>query len=113
MYPDLVQPTGLPWRPGSAAGPRRPLAARWTPRPCSPAMKDARRPSRFLPRHRDGWIATVAFVALFSLAMPPVTHTLLDRVEPWVFGIPFFFASLFVVYLALIGVLLWSYRRGL
>lgn len=71
------------------------------------------RPSHFRPRTRDGWIATVAFLTLFALAMPPVTHTLLDRVEPLAFGLPFFFVALLGVYSALIGVLIWSYRRGL
>ena len=71
------------------------------------------RSSRFLPRTRDGWIAATAFVALFLLAMPPLTHTLLDRAEPPVLGIPFFFAALFLIYSALIGVLVWAYRRGL
>jgi hypothetical protein len=44
--------------------------------------------------------------------MPPLTHTLLDRVEPWILGVPFLFAALFAVYVALIGVLLWALRRG-
>ncbi len=71
-----------------------------------------KRRSRFLPRTRDGWIATVAFGALFLLAMPPVTHTLLNRVEPRLLGVPFLYVALFVVYLALIGVLVWAFRRG-
>ncbi len=70
------------------------------------------RRSHWLPRTRDGRRAVVAFVALFALALPPVTHTLLDRVEPWVLGVPFFFAALLAVYTALIGVLLWALRRG-
>ena len=68
---------------------------------------------RFWPRTRDGCIAVVAFVALFMLAMPPVTHTVLNRVEPTFLGLPFFYVALFVVYTALIGVLIWAYRRGL
>lgn len=55
----------------------------------------------------------VAFVALFMLAMPPVTHTVLNRIEPTFMGLPFFYVTLFVVYTALIGVLIWAYRRGL
>ncbi len=69
--------------------------------------------SHLTPRTREGWIATIAYVALFLLAMPPVTHRLLDRPEVWVAGVPFFFAALFVVYSALIVVLVWSLRRGL
>jgi hypothetical protein len=69
-------------------------------------------PSHLTPRTRDGWIATVTFLALFLMAMPPVTHRVLDRPEVWVFGVPFFFAALLAVYTALIGVLIWTLRRG-
>jgi hypothetical protein len=55
----------------------------------------------------------VAFVALFMLAMPPVTHTVLNRIEPTFLGLPFLYVTLLVVYTALIGVLIWAYRRGL
>ncbi|MEJ2203384.1 MAG: hypothetical protein P8170_04690 [Gemmatimonadota bacterium] len=65
-----------------------------------------------VPRTRDGRIATIAFVALFLLAMPPMTHLVLNRVQPQVLGLPFLYVSLFVIYVALIGVLLWAYRRG-
>jgi hypothetical protein len=44
--------------------------------------------------------------------MPPVTHSLLNRVEPWLLGVPFLFAALLAVYVALIGVLVWALRRG-
>jgi len=70
------------------------------------------RPSHFVPRTRDGWIATIAFVVLFLLAMPPFTHTVLNRVEPWILGLPFLYAALAVIYFALIGVLVWALRRG-
>ena len=69
--------------------------------------------SRFWPRTRDGRIAVVAFVALFMLAMPPVTHRVLNRIEPTFLGLPFFYVALFVVYTVIIGVLVWAYRRGL
>lgn len=75
-------------------------------------MDTSRRRSHLVPRTRDGRIATVAFVVLFALAMPPMTHTLWNRAEPWVAGLPFFFVVLLVVYLALIGVLIWTLRRG-
>ncbi len=68
--------------------------------------------SHFLPRTRDGRIAVAAFVALFALAMPPTTHTVLNRVEPDLLGIPFLYVALFGIYAALIGVLVWAYRRG-
>ena len=70
------------------------------------------RRTHLLPRTRDGWIAGGVFAALFVLALPPVTHVLLDRVEPWVLGFPFFFVVLLAVYTALIAVLGWAYRRG-
>jgi len=44
--------------------------------------------------------------------MPPVTHTLLNRIEPSVLGVPFLYVGLFAVYVALIAVLTWAYRRG-
>ncbi len=75
-------------------------------------MKEPPRPSRFLPRTRDGWIASVAFGALFLLAMPPVSHTLLNRIEPSAFGLPFLYLALLLVYVALILVLIWACRRG-
>jgi uncharacterized membrane protein YccC len=75
-------------------------------------MDDPRRRSHLVPRTRDGWIAVIAFVAIFLLAMPPVTHTLLDRIEPTVLGVPFLFVSLLAIYTALIGVLVWALRRG-
>lgn len=65
-----------------------------------------------IPRTRDGWIAVVAFVALLALAMPPFTHRFLNRVEPVILGLPFLYACLLAVYVALIGVLIWTYRRG-
>ncbi|HUF74746.1 MAG TPA: hypothetical protein VMM35_00645 [Longimicrobiales bacterium] len=71
------------------------------------------RASHRRPRTREGWTACIAFAALFLLAMPPVTHTVLNRVEPWILGVPFFFAALFAVYVVLIGVLVWALRRGI
>ncbi|MDE2976629.1 MAG: hypothetical protein OXU63_03805 [Acidobacteriota bacterium] len=44
--------------------------------------------------------------------MPPVTHTLLNRIEPSALGVPFLYLALFAVYVALIAVLIWAYRRG-
>ena len=68
--------------------------------------------SHLKPRTRDGRVAVVAFLALLALAMPPVTHTVLNRVEPWFLGVPFFYGALLVVYCAIIGVLIWALRRG-
>ena len=88
--------------------PRGPTHVR---RPMSPNPPRRTR-SHFVPRTRDGWIASIAFVALLLLAMPPVTHTLLNRVEPWLLGLPFFYVVLLAIYTALIGVLVWALRRG-
>ena len=74
-------------------------------------MNEHRRRSHFIPRTRDGWIASGTFVLRFLLAVPPVTHVFLNRIEPTVVGVPFFFVALLVVYLALIGVLLWTLSR--
>ncbi|HKJ03136.1 MAG TPA: hypothetical protein VJ997_11795 [Longimicrobiales bacterium] len=68
--------------------------------------------SHYVPRTRDGWIALIAFVVLFALAMPPITHTVLDRLYPTILGMPFLYATLLFIYVALIGVLIWAYRRG-
>lgn len=69
------------------------------------------RRSHLVPRTRDGWIATVAFVAVLLLALPPVTHTVLNRTEPWILGAPFLYSALLVVYVALIVILIWAWRR--
>jgi len=68
--------------------------------------------SHLVPRTRDGWIAVVAFLGLLALAMPPVTHRIVNRVAPVVLGLPFLYAWLLAIYIALIGVLIWTYRRG-
>lgn len=71
------------------------------------------RRSHLIPRTRDGRIAAVAFLAVFLVALPPVTHSVLNRTEPWLFGVPFLYAMLLVVYVALIGILIWVWRRRL
>lgn len=68
--------------------------------------------SHLVPRTRDGWTAVVAFLALLALAMPPVTHRFLNRLEPVILGLPFLYLVLLVIYVALVGVLIWTYRRG-
>jgi hypothetical protein len=74
-------------------------------------MSHQRPTSHFVPRTREGWITTIAFAGIFLLAMPPVSHALLDRPQVWVVGVPFLFISLFVVYVLLIGVLVWALRK--
>jgi hypothetical protein len=73
---------------------------------------NAPRRSHFFPRTRDGRTVTIAFLALFVLAMPPMTHAVLNRTELWIFGLPFFYVALLAVYFALILVLIWAFRRG-
>ena len=73
---------------------------------------DDPRASHLVPRTRDGWIATISFVVLLLLAMPPVTHTVLNRVEPWILGLPFFYIVLLGIYTGLILVLVWALKRG-
>ncbi|MGI9627218.1 MAG: hypothetical protein ACR2QM_10315 [Longimicrobiales bacterium] len=64
--------------------------------------------SHYLPRTRNGWIATVLFLLFMLLAQPPIVHGLMNRIEPWVFGMPFLYAYLLGVYVLLIAVLLWA-----
>ncbi|GMV06452.1 MAG: hypothetical protein AMXMBFR53_27280 [Gemmatimonadota bacterium] len=68
--------------------------------------------SHLVPRTRDGWIATVTFLAVLALAMPPVTHRFLNRLEPVILGLPFLYAVLLALYFLLVAVLVWTYRRG-
>jgi hypothetical protein len=69
--------------------------------------------SHLLPRTREGWVAVILFLGLMTLAQPPLVHTWANRIEPWLFGVPFLYGYLLAVYLALIGVLLWALRKGL
>ena len=69
--------------------------------------------SHFRPRSRQGWIAVLAFCGLMLLAQPPIVHRFANRIEPWVFGMPFLYAWLLGVYVAMIGVLLWTQSRRL
>lgn len=68
--------------------------------------------SHYLPRSRDGWIATILFLVLMALAQPPVVHGVVNRIEPWILGMPFLYAWLLGVYVLMIAVLLWAMRRG-
>ncbi|MFH1763898.1 MAG: hypothetical protein ABIF09_06880 [Gemmatimonadota bacterium] len=69
--------------------------------------------SHLLPRTRDGWVAVLLFLGLFALVEPPFVHGVANRIEPWLLGFPFLYTYLLVVYLALIGVLVWALRRNL
>ncbi len=67
--------------------------------------------SHFIPRTRAGWIATVLLIACLVLAQPPVVHGLVNRVEPWILGMPFLFAYLLGIYVVTIAVLLWAMSK--
>jgi hypothetical protein len=69
--------------------------------------------SHYVPRTRAGWIAVVSFLGLLLLAEPPFVYAVANRVEPWLLGMPFLYAYLLIVYVAMIGVLLWARLRGL
>lgn len=69
--------------------------------------------SHYLPRTRAGWIASVLFVLAMALAQPPIVHGFMNRIEPWVLGMPFLYAWLLGVYVLSIAVLVWAYRKGL
>ena len=64
--------------------------------------------SHYLPRTRAGWIATILLVICMALSQPPVVHGLVNRIEPWIVGMPFLFVYLLGVYVATIAVLIWT-----
>ena len=70
-------------------------------------------PSHYRPRTRAGWVAVVLFLLLMVLVEPPIVTSWANRIEPWILGMPFLYAYLLIIYVALIGVLLWAQRRGL
>lgn len=69
--------------------------------------------SHYRPRTAAGRIAVYLFLGLFALTQPPFVHGLADRVTPWILGVPFLYAYLLFLYVALIGVLIWAQRRNL
>ena len=69
--------------------------------------------SHYLPRTPTGWIAVILFAGLMILAEPPMVNSVANRIDPWILGLPFLYAYLLIIYVALIGVLLWAQRRGL
>ena len=67
--------------------------------------------SHYLPRTRAGWIATVLLLACMALSQPPVVHGLANRIEPWLFGMPFLFTYLLGVYVVMIAILIWTMTK--
>ncbi len=68
--------------------------------------------SHYRPRTTAGWVAIVSFAILMALAQPPIVHTLADRIEPSLLGLPFLYVYLLAVYVLMIGVLIWAMRKG-
>ena len=69
--------------------------------------------SHYLPRTGPGRIATIAFIVAILLAQPPIVHGLMNRIEPWILGMPFLFAYLLIVYFLGIAVLVWALRKAI
>jgi hypothetical protein len=69
--------------------------------------------SHFLPRSGRGWIGVIGFLGLLALAQPPIVFRFANRIEPWILGLPFLYAWLLGVYVAMIGVLFWVQRHRL
>ena len=68
--------------------------------------------NHFRPRTRDGRNAVWLFLALFAFTQPPLVFAVANRTEPWLLGFPFLYLYLLLIYLALIAVLVWAFRRG-
>ena len=69
--------------------------------------------SHYLPRSRTGWTAVLIFLGLMALVQPPLVFWVDTHFGSlWVLGMPFLYVYLGAVYVALIGVLLWTVRRG-
>ena len=67
--------------------------------------------SHYLPRTRAGWIATVLLLVCMALSQPPVVHGLANRIEPWLFGMPFLFTYLLGVYVVMVAILIWTMAK--
>lgn len=95
--------------------PRRPILPRRLP----PNLHGERMshpshfPSHYVPRSAAGRRVVGLFLLLLLLAEPPVVHLLANRVEPWILGVPFLYAYLLLLYVGMIGVLLWAMKRRL
>lgn len=69
--------------------------------------------NHYRPRTRRGWIAVLSFLILFAFSQPPLVFWIGNRIEPQVLGLPFLYVYLLILYVAMIGVLVWARRRGL
>ena len=69
--------------------------------------------SHYRLRTRRGWIAVISFLVLLALSQPPLVFLIANRIEPWIFGLPFLYMYLLVIYVAMIGVLIWARMQDL
>ncbi len=69
--------------------------------------------SHYKPRTVQGWITSLTFLGLLALTQPPLVFVLGNRIEPWIFGLPFLYVYLLVLYAAMIGVLIWARKQDL
>jgi hypothetical protein len=67
--------------------------------------------SHYIPRTRAGWTAVIAFLGLFAFTQPPLVFLIGNRIEPVIFGMPFLYVYLLVIYFAMIGVLIWARKK--
>lgn len=68
--------------------------------------------SHWWPRTPKGRTAALVFLGTLALAQPPIVFAFANRIEPWVFGMPFLYAYLTAVYTVLCGllVMVWRWR---
>lgn len=76
----------------------------------SPVERPGKR-SHYIPRTNAGRGAVIVFGVLLALTQPPAVYAIANRVTPWILGLPFLYAYLLGLYVALIAVLLWAVAR--
>lgn len=67
--------------------------------------------SHYVPRSTGARLALGAFLLLLLLAEPPIVFAVANRIEPLLLGLPFLFAYLLLVYVAMIAVLILAARK--
>ena len=69
--------------------------------------------SHYRPRSRRGWVAVIAFLTLLTFTQPPLVFLIANRIDPWILGLPFLYIYLLIIYVAMIGVLIWARLQDL
>ena len=69
--------------------------------------------NHYLPRSSTGRWALALFIFLFALVEPPIVYLFANRIEPTLFGLPFLYLYLSLIYGALIALLIWILSRRL